>query len=76
LRNVDGTFTLVNHEDNFAVSRVTFEKTFKPTKGEYLLNLMVELGGYVVLQWLQLLKWFWTIVLTCGESGEESRTMV
>ena len=39
LKNADGTFTfLVNHEDNFAVSRVTFDKTFKPTKGEYLLN--------------------------------------
>jgi hypothetical protein len=35
LRNVDGTLLLVNHEDNFAVSRVTFDKTFKPTKGEY-----------------------------------------
>ena len=39
LRNEDGTFTfLVNHEDNFAVSRVTLDKTFKPLKGEYLLN--------------------------------------
>ena len=39
LKNANGTFTfLVNNEDNFAVSRVTFDKTFKPTKGEYLLN--------------------------------------
>jgi hypothetical protein len=36
---------------------------------------MVETGGYVVLQWLQLLKHgFGPLYLTCGESGEESRT--
>jgi len=39
LKNEDGSFTfLVNHEDNFSVSRITFDKTFKPVKGEYLLN--------------------------------------
>ena len=39
LKNEDGTFTfLVNQEDNFSVSRITLDKTFKPTKGEYLLN--------------------------------------
>jgi hypothetical protein len=53
--------TLVNHEDNFAVSRVTFDKTFKPT-GEYLLN---SNGGTEVM-WCyngySCWKWFWTIV--------------
>jgi hypothetical protein len=39
LKNDDGTFTLlVNQEDNFSVSRITLDKTFKPVKGEYLLN--------------------------------------
>jgi hypothetical protein len=38
-RNPDGTFTLlVNHEDNFSVSRVRLDKTFKPLAGEYVLN--------------------------------------
>ena len=33
-KNTDGTFAyLVNHEDNFAVSRITFDKTLKPIKG-------------------------------------------
>jgi len=75
LKNTDGTYTmLVNHEDNFSVSRLTLDKTFKPIKGEYLLNsdgsqwrlcsatlAMPEVHG------------FGPTFLTCGESGEESR---
>ena len=39
LKNADGTFTMVvNNEDNWSVSRITLDATFKPTKGEYLLN--------------------------------------
>lgn len=39
LKNADGTFTMVvNNEDNFAVSRITLDATFKPVKGEYILN--------------------------------------
>lgn len=39
LKNADGTFTMVvNNEDNFAVSRITLDKTFKPIKGEYILT--------------------------------------
>jgi hypothetical protein len=39
LHNADNTYTLVvNNEDNFAVSRVTFDATFKPVKGEYILT--------------------------------------
>lgn len=39
IKNSDGTFTfLVNNEDNWAVSRITLDKTFKPVKGEYLVN--------------------------------------
>jgi hypothetical protein len=42
IRNGDGTFTLLtNHEDNFAVSRVRFDKDLKPTVG----RLRRELHG-------------------------------
>jgi hypothetical protein len=76
LKNADGTFTfLVNNEDNFAVSRITFDKTFKPTKGEYLLN---SSGGTWRLcgatMATQAEHGFGPVYLTCGESGEESRT--
>ncbi|WP_374173765.1 hypothetical protein [Flavobacterium tructae] len=76
LKNTDGTFTfLVNNEDNFAVSRITLDKTFKPTKGEYLLN---SSGGTWRLcgatMATQAEHGFGPLYLTCGESGEESRT--
>ena len=39
LRNADGTYTvLVNHEDNFSVSRVTLDESLKPIAGEYIVN--------------------------------------
>lgn len=39
LKNADGTYTLViNNEDNFSVSRLTFDSTFAPVRGEYVLN--------------------------------------
>ena len=39
LRNADGTYTiLLNHEDNFAVSRITLDETFKPVRGEYVVS--------------------------------------
>ena len=76
LKNTDGTFTfLVNNEDNFAVSRITLDKTFKPVKGEYLLN---SNGGTWRLCGATMATpaehGFGPLYLTCGESGEESRT--
>jgi hypothetical protein len=76
LKNTDGTYSLlVNHEDNFAVSKVTLDKTFKPIKGEYLLN---SDGGTWRLCGATLATreehGFGPMYLTCGESGEESRT--
>lgn len=76
LKNTDGTFTfLVNNEDNFAVSRITLDKTFKPVKGEYLLN---SNGGTWRLCSATMATpaehGFGPVYLTCGESGEESRT--
>lgn len=76
LKNADGTFTfLVNNEDNFSVSRITLDKTFKPVKGEYLLN---SNGGTWRLCGATMatpaINGFGPLYLTCGESGEESRT--
>lgn len=75
LKNTDGTFTfLVNHEDNFSVSRITFDKYFHPLKGEYLLN---SDGGRWRLCSATMATpaehGFGPTYLTCGESGEESR---
>jgi hypothetical protein len=39
LRNQDGTFTLINNiEADYSIARVTLDETFKPVKGEYILN--------------------------------------
>lgn len=39
LRNDDGTFTLINNiEAHYSVARITFDPTFKPVKGEIILN--------------------------------------
>lgn len=76
LKNGDGTFTIVtNHEDNFAVSRVTLDQTFKPVKGEYLMNSNAGIwrlcsGTLAVPE----IHGFGPVYLTCGESGEESLT--
>lgn len=36
--NGEGYVMLVNNEDNYSLSKITFDKTFKPVKGEYVLN--------------------------------------
>lgn len=39
LKNEDGTFTLINNiEAAYSIARITFDETFKPVKGEYILN--------------------------------------
>ena len=39
MKNSDGTFTLINNiEADFSIARVIFDKTFKPVKGDYILN--------------------------------------
>lgn len=75
-QNPDGNYTiLVNNEDNFAVSRITLDKTFKPVKGEYVLN---SDGGTWRLCSATLATplehGFGPVFLTSGESGQESRT--
>lgn len=76
VKNSDGTFTLLtNHEDNFSVSRVTLDNTFKPIKGEYIMN---SNAGIWRLCSGTMAKpeehGFGPYFLTCGESGEESMT--
>lgn len=75
MKSSDGFMMVVNHEDNFAVSRITFDKTFKPVKGEYILN---SDGGTWRLCSATLATpeehGFGPLFLTCGESGEDSRT--
>lgn len=45
LKNEDGTFTLINNiEAAYSIARVTFDKTFKPVKGEYILNSVATAG--------------------------------
>ncbi|MCB9201475.1 MAG: phosphatase [Flavobacteriales bacterium] len=39
LKNSDGTYTLINNiEADYSVSRITLDSSFKPVKGEYILN--------------------------------------
>ncbi|MFD2937602.1 alkaline phosphatase PhoX [Spirosoma flavum] len=75
-QNPDGNYTvLVNNEDNFAVSRITLDPSFKPVKGEYILN---SDGGTWRLCSATLVTplehGFGPLFLTSGESGQESRT--
>ncbi|MBC9795457.1 phosphatase [Sinomicrobium weinanense] len=38
-KNADGTYTLINNaEADYSVMRITLDSTFKPVKGEYILN--------------------------------------
>lgn len=74
LKQGDGYTMLVNHEDNFSVSRISLDKTFKPVKGEYILN---SNGGQWRLCSATLATpqehGFGPLYLTCGETDEESR---
>jgi hypothetical protein len=75
-QNPDGNYSiLVNNEDNFAVARITLDKSFKPIKGEYVLNsdggTWRLCSGTLVTP---LEHGFGPLFLTSGESGEESRT--
>ncbi|WP_445711854.1 alkaline phosphatase PhoX [Flavobacterium sp.] len=39
MKNNDGTFSLINNiEADYSIARISFDKTFKPVKGEYILN--------------------------------------
>lgn len=41
----DGTFSLINNiEAHYSIARISFDKTFKPVKGEYILNSLATTG--------------------------------
>ena len=70
--NSDGYLMITNHEIKQSVSRVYLDKTFKPVKGEYILN---GTGGMTRLCSATLTTpeiHGFSAFLTAGESGEES----
>ncbi len=75
IKNADQTFTLVvNNEDNFSVSRVTFDATFKPVKGEYVLtsdNAKYRLCSATLVTPEE--HGFGPLFITAGESSVESQ---
>ncbi|MBU6365994.1 MAG: hypothetical protein KJT01_07270 [Gemmatimonadetes bacterium] len=77
LKNADGTYTmLVNHEDNFAVSRITLDETFKPIKGDYVVNS--TFGKYRLCSATLATPeehGFGPVYITAGESNEESQIL-
>ncbi len=76
-KNNDGTFSfLVNNEDNFAVSKIKFNKNFKPVGGEYVLNSNGA-GNRLCSATLVTpeIHGFGPMFLTAGESNSESQVM-
>jgi Bacterial protein of unknown function (DUF839) len=76
LRNADATYTLlVNNEDNWAVSRITLDKHFRPIAGEYVVN---SDNGVSRLCSATLatpeVQGFGPLFITAGESSVESQT--
>lgn len=71
--NSDGYIMITNHEILKSVSRVYLDKTFKPVKGEYIVD---AIGGMTRLCSATLatpeIHGFGPIFLTAGESGQES----
>lgn len=73
-KNPDDTFTfLVNNEDNYAVSKIKLDKTFKPVAGEYVLN-SDGAGTRLCSATLATpeIHGFGPLFLTAGESDNES----
>lgn len=68
-----GYVMLTNHEILFSVSRVLFDETFKPVKGEYVVD---REGGNMRLCSATMATFeehgFGTVFLTAGESSQES----
>jgi hypothetical protein len=58
-----GFIYVTNHEDNFAVSRITFDQTLKPVKGG-IFSIPMEVNGGL-LGYYHLRNTVW-LFLTCG----------
>jgi hypothetical protein len=70
-----GYVMMVNNEDNYSVSRITFDKTFKPVKGEYTLNS--DGGQWRLCSGTMATKaehGFGPFYLSVGESAVEAQT--
>jgi hypothetical protein len=76
IKNADsGYVMLTNHEDNFAVSRVYLDRTFKPTRGEYIMTSNEGLWRLCSATMATPEEnGFGPTFLTCGESGFDSQT--
>lgn len=76
IRNTDGSFTLLtNHEDNFAVSRVRFDKDLKPLSGDYVVNSTAGRYRLCSATLATVEEHGFSAFLTAGESGEESEIL-
>lgn len=77
IKNSDGTFTyILSNEDNFSVSRIILDKTFKPVKGEYIVNS--DMGLYRLCSGTMATvaeHGFGPLFLSCGESSESSQIL-
>ena len=76
IKMADGNFVMmVNNEDNYSVSRITLDKTFKPIKGEYTLNS--DAGQWRLCSGTMVtpeVHGFGPFFLSVGESAEEAQT--
>lgn len=74
MKSASGYTLLVNHEDNFSVSRIALDSGFRPTTGEYLLSS--DFGRYRLCS-ATLAKpevhGFGPLFITAGESNQESQ---
>lgn len=76
IRNTDGSFTLLtNHEDNFAVSRVRFDKDLKPLSGDYVVNSTAGRYRLCSATLATVEEHGFSAFLTAGESSEESEIL-
>lgn len=70
--NSDGYLMITNHEITKSVSRVYLDKTFKPVKGEYILNGIGGMTRLCSATLATVAEHGFSAFLTAGESGEES----
>jgi hypothetical protein len=76
IKNTDGSFTvLTNHEDNFAVSRVRFDKDLKPISGDYVVNSTAGRYRLCSATLATVAEHGFSAFITAGESNEESEIL-
>ena len=70
--NSDGYLMITNHEITQSVSRVYLDKTFKPVKGEYIVDGIGGITRLCSATLADMKTHGFSSFLTAGESGEES----